>query len=561
MTTNPFDKAKYPNVWRAHNYAERVVSGEIVACIYIKAACERYLREVVPGYSSNFHFDADKAEKFLRLVQRFEHVKGKWDSKEIIYEDWQCWVWANIMGFQSNITGFRRFRTAHVEVARGNAKSAMASQAVLYFLALDDPQGNEISTVATKKEQARIVLDSARAMGRKSASYRKATGVTILAHSIVHKASDSIARALSSEHSGLDGLNDILAVCDELHAMRRETFEVISSGMSKRKDSLILCITTAGFNTDSVGYTQSIYAKKVALGDIDDDLFFAAVYTLDEGDEWDDEKVWIKANPNWEISVDPHTFRAKVQKAIETPADVANVKVKHLNLWLSEANAYFSLEKWDACADPSLKIEDFRGQKRKMGLDLASTVDLCGHASLYKKNGVYYVFEKMFIPEGTVKEVRSALYDEAIAKGYLYATPGEAINHELIRNSILDTAADTREVELGYDPWNATEMSQQLANKLEVVKFGMNVGNLSEPMKKLNTLIREGKIRHNGSPLLRWCIGNVVAKEDHNQNVFPRKSHPRLKIDPVICILIALALWLADEQPESVYETRGLRSL
>ncbi len=73
--------------------------------------------------------------------------------------------------------------------------------------------------------------------------------------------------------------------------------------------------------------------------------------------------------------------------------------------------------------------------------------------------------------------------------------------------------------------------------------------------------MREGKIRHNGSPLLRWCLGNVVAKEDHNGNVFPRKSHSKLKIDPIIAVLMALALHLQDTAVESVYEKRGVRML
>ena len=123
--------------------------------------------------------------------------------------------------------------------------STMASQAALYFLALDNPNGNYISTVATKKDQARIVLDSARAMAKKNISYLKHTGVNVLAHTIVHPASNSIVRALAADSKSMDGLKDVLAICDELHAMDRDVFEVISSGMSKRKDSLLLCITTA----------------------------------------------------------------------------------------------------------------------------------------------------------------------------------------------------------------------------------------------------------------------------------------------------------------------------
>ena len=556
----PFDKKKYPNLNLGHEYALDVVAGNIPASIYTIGACKRYLREIEFA-PFGFEFRPEKAEKYLRLVQKFEHVIGKWNYKYIVLESWQCFIWMNIMGWYNLGTSFRRYRLAHIEVARGNGKSAMASTTALYFLALDDPQGNQVSTVATKKEQARIVLDSSRAMAKKNKSFLKATGIKVQAHDIVHDVSNSKMRALSSEASSLDGLNDILAVCDELHAMNRNTFEVITSGMSKRRDSLTLCITTAGFDVDSVGYSQSEYAKRLLKGEFEDDTFFAIVYCLDEKDDIWLEENWKKANPNWGVSVDPETFRAKMQKARLTPADLPGVKVKHLNMWISEANAFYDLNVWDACADSTLKIEDFHRMKTKMGIDLASHIDLTSWASIFYKDGKYFIFEKTYIPEETLKMERNTLYDNAVGKGYLHSTPGAAINNDYIRKEVLDFAKGHRVGECAYDTWNATEMANNLAGKIEMVKFAMNTANFSEPMKKLDSLMREGKIVHNGSPLLRWCLGNVVAKRDHNDNVFPRKSHVKLKIDPIIAVLMSLGLWLADENKDSVYESRGIRTL
>ncbi len=554
------DKKKFPNCWRGHEYAQDVVAKKIVACVYVIGACERYLRDV-EDKTKDFYFDWDAAEKYLRAVQKFEHVIGHWPTKNIVYEPWQCWVWMNIIGFKNKETDFRRFRIAHVEIGRGNAKSAMASQAALYFLALDDPNGNQISTVATKKDQARIVLDSARAMARKNASFLKHTGVKVLAHAISHPKSNSSVRALASEHSGLDGLNDVLAILDELHAMKRDTFEVIYSGMSKRADSLTLCITTAGQDVHSVGCSQSAYAKKISLGDVNDEQFFAVVYCLDQGDDWEDEKVWIKPNPNLGVSVDITTLRAKITKALETPADIPNIKIKHMNMWISEAQAFYDQEVWDRCADPSLKLEDFKGKSCRMGIDLASHVDITSTALIFREKDVYTIFDRSYLPEETVRSARNMLYDDCVARGFLIATPGAAINYGFICTEAEQLAKDHKVLECLYDAWNATETAQKLSNKIEMVKVAMNVANFSEPMKKLDALMRSGKLRHNGSPLLRWCLGNIVAKEDHNGNVFPRKSHTKLKIDPIIAILMALAGWLQTEQTDSIYEERGIRTL
>lgn len=297
------------------------------------------------------------------------------------------------------------------------------------------------------------------------------------------------------------------------------------------------------------------------MGEVEDEQFFAAIYTLDEGDRWDNEKVWLKANPGLGVSVDIDTLRAKVEKAIVTPADIPNIRIKHMNEWISEAKAFFDQSAWDKCYDPNLKIEDFKNKSCRLGLDLASHIDITSIGIVFRKGEEYFIFDRSYLPEQTVDQSRNTLYDDCIAKGFLFKTPGAAINYEFIQGEAEKLAKDYRVEECLYDAWNATETAQKLSSKIEMVKIAMNVANLSEPMKKLDALIRSGKVRHNGSPLLRWCLGNVVAKEDHNGNVFPRKSHEKLKIDPIIAIMMALAGHLQDDGTESVYESQGIRTL
>lgn len=555
-----FDKKTHPFCYKGNQYALDVVSKKIVAGKYIISACERYLRDL-ENEEANFYFDADAAEKFLRLVQKFYHVEGHWPTKNIVYDPWQCWVFMNIMGFKNKESKFRRFRVVHLEVARGNAKSTMASQAVLYFLALDNPNGNYISTVATKRDQARIVLDSARNMALKNTSFMKANRVKVLAHTIVHKDSNSIARAMSSDYGGMDGLKDVMAICDELHAMNRPTFEVISSGMSKRKDSLLLCITTAGSDTSSIGYFQSIFAKKVATGEVQDDSFFCAVYTLDENDYWGDEDVWIKANPGLGGSVDIDSLRSKVEKAMVSPSDIPNLRIKHLNEWISEANAFFDLKAWDNCYTPNLKIEDYKGKQVRIGIDLASHVDISSIGYVFKDGDNYIVFDKSFLPEETIKQKSNPFYEHCLEDKSLIQTKGSVISYDLVKETLKQAKKDFRVQECYFDAWNANQMAQDLSDDIEMIKFAMNTANFSEPMKKLNSLLKEGKIKHNGSKLLRWCLSNVIAKEDHNGNVFPRKSHEKMKIDPIVALLMALAGHLANPDQGSVYDTHGIRSL
>lgn len=555
---NFVDFEEYPNVYLGVQYAIDVIEGKIPNCKYVIGACKRFFKDLETGF---YTFDVPAAERYLKLTQMFTHVKGKgWKSDNITYEPWQQFMKMNIMGWKDPRTKERRFRVAHVEVPRGQGKSLLASQAVLYFLALDNPKGNEISCASTKTDQARIVLDSARAMAKANKKYLDATGVEVLAHKIVHDKSNSFVRALSSDSKSLDGLNDVLCIMDELHAVSRELFDVIFSGMKKRNDSLLLCITTAGFDTEGIGFSQSQYAKKVALGEIEDGQFFSLIYTIDDGDDLYVEESWRKANPNYGISVDPITFEATAMKAKVVPSDLPNFKVKNLNIWLSESAAYYDVLKWEECGNPDLKFEDFYGRYCYTSIDLASKVDLTAFGFLFRKDGHYYFFDKSFIPEKTVQEKKNAFYDNCIGSGHLHTTKGEAINYPKLEEEYLEMTRNVKVHACHYDPWNATQFAQNLEKKyVNMVEFRMTTANFSEAMKTLDALIREKKFHHNGSPLLRFCIGNVIAKEDAAGNLYPRKSHENLKIDPIICLLMCLAGWISEKEEESAYESHGVR--
>lgn len=553
----------YPNCQDGYNYCQDILSGKIKANKYVIGACKRFMRdlEIAQGENPPFIFRPEQAEKFLRIVQKFDHPVGHWESKNIIYEPWQKFIWMNIKGFYSTKTKMVRFRTAHVDVARGNAKSTMASQAALYDLCCDNPNGNRIYCAATSRDQAKEVLNGAQIMAKKNKSFLKNFGVDVRAHEILHPASNSYMKAISAQANSLDGKIGQLVITDELHAMQRKTFEVLDSGQSKRNDSLLLSITTAGYANDGVGFSQRKYAQKVALGEIEDDTFFAMVYRLDEEDEDDifAEKNWIKANPNLGVSVDIDNFRAKAKKAKVNPEDGANFKIKHLNMYLESMNQLMDVKKWRKLRDKSLKLEDFKGEKCFVGLDLASKLDVTSICYIFKKDGVFIPFWKNFIPESRVNEQKNRRYLTFVEEGDLIATQGEVINLPMIGDILLEDSKKFSFNDVFYDPWHCQELATRLSMEgVEMTEFRMNTANLSEPTKSFQANIIDSKFRHNTGEMLEWCVGNVVGKYDANDNVFPRKDHERLKIDPIIAAIMALAGWIQDSQKESVYESRGV---
>ena len=559
MIKNRFSKKKYPFCHKGYQYAIDIVEGKIVSNIYLKGVCQKVMDDF--NREDELYFDAEWAEKYLRIFQKFEHVIGEWDTPNIVLEPWQCFMFMSVEGFYWKKNDKRKYKTLHCEVARGNGKSAIASVSGLIYLSLyKTVKGNKVFSAATKKEQARIVLDSSMEMAKSNQMYLDHTGTEVFAHHIAHKPTGSEFKALSSDSKSLDGLQPVLGIVDELHAHpTRAVYDVIDSAMSKRRDSILMVITTAGFSLEGIGYSQSQYAKRVALGEIPDESFFALVYTLDKHDDWKDEKVWMKANPNWGISVDIDSFKSKAFKAKANPSDETNFLVKHLNMWQNAASQFFNMKEWEKAEDLSLKMEDFIGEQCYVGIDLASKKDLTSFAYIFKRDNKFYIFVENFIPELAVQESKNVNYSTWAKDGYLIETPGKAINYEFLEKRFIANSKKYRITEAFFDPWNAVEFSQRMTKeRIEMVEFRMNTANLSEPMKKLDSSIIEGNVAQDGSPLMNWCLSNVVAKVDANENVFPRKEHENMKIDPIVAAIMAIAGWVNEENDESVYKTRGM---
>lgn len=557
---------KYPFTYSGFQYAKRCVDGQEVISQITLATCKRFFKDldrIKNDPECPFYFDYEKSERYLTLVQKFKHVKGRdWKSELITYEPWQNFFFACIMGFMSKKTGRRRFRSVFLEVARGNAKSTMSSQAGLYFLALDGEVGPDIFCASTKKDAARIVFDASRDMALRNESFLKSTKTEVQMHKLLHSPSSGVMKPVASDSKNMDGWNPSLIIGDEIHEWNRKLYDVLDSSLTKRNDSMFLMITTAGLSTEGIGYETHCYSEKVIRGEVEDDTWFGLIYTLDKGDDWQNPKVWSKANPNWGVSVDAVNLEAKAKKAAETPASQLSFKVKHLNLWQNQTAPFFNLDKWDLCTDKSLKIENFRGEKCFLGIDLAAKVDLCALVYIFRKNGKYYKFFKAYLPQAKIDDNRNVMYRRWVDEGYLNVHPGEVINFEKIQDEIIADSKIYKIVTAFYDPWSANETGQRLIKeRVEAAEFRMTTQNFSEPMKKMDALIREGKMVHDGNPVARWCYGNVEVKYDANDNVFPRKNHERLKIDIAVASFMPMAGWISDQGKEQVYESRGLRHI
>jgi phage terminase large subunit-like protein len=414
------------------------------------------------------------------------------------------------------------------------------------MLTADREGGAEVYSLATTRDQARIVFGDAQMMARRSPGFRSRFDVNVGAHNIHVLASGSKFEALSAEGSTLDGLNIHFGCVDELHAHKTRTvYDVVETGTGKRDNSLLWVITTAGSNRSGICYEVRTFVSKVLENVVADDTQFGIIYGLDDGDDWTSEDALIKANPNWGISVRPEVLGPLQAKAMQLPSAVNNFKTKHLNEWVNADTAWMDMRAWDACADTGLDLDTFAGQPCWVGLDLASKTDIAALVLLFAHPEIadaFVVFGKYYLPEDTVSISANSQYSGWMRTGRLTVTPGNVIDFSWIEADLIDFASRFEIQSVAFDPFQATQLStRMMAEGLPMIEVRPTVLNFSEPMKTLEALVLQRKLAHDGDPVLGWMASNVVAHLDAKDNIYPRKERAENKIDGIVALIMALS--------------------
>lgn len=541
------------------DYCTGVMERRIVTCKLTQQAVKRHLRDLKDGGQRGMRFDAKAAQHAIDFFSLLKHSKGEWAGKPLILEPWQVFKVGSIFGWL-RADGYRRFRTVYEEVARKNGKTLMLAGAGLYGMTCDGEQGAEIYSAATKHDQAVIAHTDAVRMVKASPSLKKV--VKIFKNNLNVELTNSKYVPLGADADTLDGLNVHFALVDEVHAHKtRNLWDVLETATGSRRQPLIWAITTAGFQRESICRELRQYAIRVLEGVFDDDSFFSVIYTLDEKDEWDDEKNWSKANPNLGVSVKLDDMRRLALKAKESPASLNNFLRKRLNIWTEQDVRWLAMAKWDLCGD-AFNPNVLDGEVCFAGLDLSTTTDITALVLYFPESNATLC--KFWIPEDNaeLRERRDRVpYLTWAKQGHITRTPGNVVDYTFVRAQINELAKKYELQLIGYDPWNARHLAQQLKDEdgLPMVEFRQGYVSMNEPCKALEALVIGEKLRHGGNPVLRWMASNVTVATDPAGNIKMDKGRSTERIDGMVALAMAIGCSMSEEAVgASVYETRGI---
>ena len=531
----------------AKKYARDVSTGKVFACKWVKLACKRQTEDLKKyARSGLYEWSKEEAGRICRFIELLTHTKGELAGQRVVLEPWQIFILTTVFGWRRRADGGRRFRRVYIEVPRGSGKSTLSSGVALYCLLADHEPGAEVYSFATTRDQAKIVFGDAKVMAEHNPALRERFGLQVLANALYVSSTNSTFQAKSAEGSTLDGLNTHLAVVDELHAHKtRAVYDVVETSLGKRRSSLLWCITTAGFDTSGICYEVRTMCTKVLSRLADDETQFAIIYTIDDGDDWSSMEALEKANPNWGVSVRPEVITSLLQKAKTLPSAINNFKTKHLDVWCSARSAWLDMSAWKRCERTGLDLSDFEGQPSFIGLDIGSKSDLTVKTYLFpfEEDGKdkYALFCECWLPSKAIETSTNSQYSGWVRSGYIQETDGAMTDLNVIEDSIREDLSRFDVQAITYDPWQATQLATSLSDEgAPMLECRFTVQNVSDPMKTLEALVIDGRIVHDGNPVMAWMMGNVEAHIDAKDNIFPRKERHENKIDGAVAAILAL---------------------
>ena len=491
-----------------------------------------------------YHFDKERANLPIEFIEDLcRQSKGKWNGKPLKLELFQKAMIEAAFGFVDE-NNHRKYRKVIFFVARKNGKSVLDSAIATYMLVGDHEGGAEVYSIATKKEQAKIVWEETKRMIKKSPLNNY---IRCLIGGIYYDKKDSYFRALASDSNSLDGLNSHLVIADEVHAWKdKNLLDVMYDSMSAREQPMLLETSTMGTVRQNVFDIEYDYASQVIDGTIEDETLLPIIYELDDEKECLNEECWYKSNPALGVIKSIKDLRDKVERAKNNPIELVNLLCKDFNVRQNSTNAWLT---FDDLNNEEI-YTDWKDSYCIGGVDLSSTTDLCCGTLLGVVKGKIRVKQMYWIPtnylEKKVAEDKIP-YDKWLKMGWLRLSGDSKIDYHDITKWFLEEVEQNglRPLWVGYDSWNAEFWKQDMQEYgFDMVEVRQGFKTESAPLKQMKADLMDKKINYNNNPILKWNLSNVAIKQDDNENIMITKEKSRQRIDGVASLMDAYVVFV-----------------
>lgn len=492
-----------------------------------------------------WHFDANQAVKpLIWLTANLVYPSGAaFKGKPLDFEPWQIWDTMTIFGWVDDV-GNRRFTDAYISVARKNGKSSWASAILCYLsFATGESTGSPGYIAATSLDQASECFERAeKEMSNLPVKVQNSKNNKVLSWG------ECRIQAVSAEPK--DGKLPHGCIVDEYHQFKsNDLVNSLVTGNVSDPNALTLRVTTAGTLLNGPCKQEHDKCVKILEESIAIENYFVSIYSLDDGDSWDDPSLWTKSNPNLGVSVSSQLMMGRYNYSKLSHADMIVFVTKNLNVWVDGLKRWANMSIWnEQCCIP-FDPEDLQGKTCYGGLDLAHNNDFAAFCLDFpdEDSGNHHQLYWYFIPEDRTVELERQLrvpLSQWVSEGFIIATPGPVIDYDYIAKAVED-CRDSYDLKLvAADRWHLNILDQHMPEWFEelTVEFSQGWKQMSTSTSSFERAYLTGRIQSNGNPVQRWMMSCASTKTDVNGNVRldkPDVSRSQNRIDGVIASIMA----------------------
>src|SRR6056297_636815 len=543
---------------KVQEYIDGVLDGSIVTGELVRLAVERHVNDLKRQSQQGFgyYFDATTAECMVEFFPAMlQHTIGDFVGKAFELEPWQAFaVWC-IYGWKRDEDNSRRFRKVYWSMARKNGKSCVAAGMAFIAASLDvnpetaSPESvAEVILCASKKEQVeKVIYAEIERMRVRSKPLAKISNARNRQITFAHN--QGLIRCIGSDRP-YDGLNPHCVIMDELHAWRehhRKFYDTMQTGSGYRRQPLIVSVTTAGDDQSYIWKDEYEYAKQVLRSEARDEHLFAYVFELDDKDDPLDETCWIKANPNLDVSVRSDYLRDIANAAKHSKLKMNQFLRYHCNKLVTSTERPIDPKVWARAK--SVLSNWKQADAVTAGVDLGSRDDLaayalCARFPVGKKDGRqkyrYEIRTQTYLSDETNRDLRRKpmadwIYEDRIRKRKFATTE--------LCDDLIAECEELGVEHVGYDPYNGQMIGERVkASGMTDVRVGQTYVNFNEPIHEFMKCLEDGRIVHDGDPVLAWAAGNAAIVRNREDRWMFDKASSDEKIDPLVAAVMAFRL-------------------
>lgn len=568
-------KSKYKAI--AKKYAEDVTAGTKVAGKEVVKACQRFLDDL---QRTDIELKTKEPDFVIGIVERLmvhnqgEDMQGRtFRNQPITLQPWQVFCVYNLIGFYFKGTSIRRYKEGLVVIPRKNGKTLFIAALAFGLALLERKSGSKIYIAAASLKQAQESFNDI----LYTMKYRRMFDDFRIRdnnaeHSIHRNFYDeddlpegSIdIEALAANPDKHDSLNSNIQIIDELHKVSGSEYERLKESGSAYRNSLCLCITTAGDNVNSFAYRHMEYGIKVVDGLMKDDSMFVYISRADTDDkgycDYTDATQQEKANPSYGVTINPAEIMNESLQAQNDPQKRKGFLSRRMCIYTSAMKAWFDIEEFRA----SDRLYDWTlGDLAKLpikwygGADLSRMYDLTAAALVgtYKETTIIITHAFFPVTQATAKaeEDQIPLFGW-MDDGWLTMCNSPTVNYADIVNWFSAMRQQGFKIKIvGHDrKFAGSEYFPAMKRAgFRIVDQPQYFYLKSQGFRYIEKAAKDGKLYYLHSEMYEYAVSNVTAVEKTDDAVQYSKIEPELRIDPFDASVFACVQLLEDTNRQS----------